>query len=93
MQIASGATPLPPRLLMFNDTQWIGDYVASGTTQIVMDLLNSGTAALPIRIAIREGTGCIDHAGLFQHNAVQFTRRWRMAPRHVFTERRESDRH
>jgi hypothetical protein len=57
IQIASGATPLPPRLLMFNDTQWIGDYVASGITQIAMDLLNSGTAALPIRIAIREGTG------------------------------------
>jgi hypothetical protein len=57
LQIASGATPLPPRLLMFNDTQWIGDYVANGVTQIAMDLLNSGTAALPVRIAVSEGRG------------------------------------
>ena len=57
IQIASGATPLAPRLLMFNDTQWIGNYLAAGVTQVAIDLLNSGAAALPIRIAIREGTG------------------------------------
>jgi hypothetical protein len=57
IQIASGATPLAPRLLMFNDTQWIGNFSAAGVSQVAMDLLNSGTTALPIRIAIREGTG------------------------------------
>jgi len=57
LQIASGATPLPPRLLMFNQSQWTGDFVAAGVTQVAMDLLNTGASTLPIRITIREGTG------------------------------------
>ncbi len=57
LQLSSGASPLPPRLTAINDSQWLGNFTAAGVTAVAMDLLNSGTTSLPIRIAIREGTG------------------------------------
>jgi hypothetical protein len=57
MQISSGAAPLPPRLVALNDSQWLGDFTAVGVTSVAMDLLNPGSAALSMRIAIREAAG------------------------------------
>ncbi len=45
------------KLVTLNRTRWTGDYSGQGVKQISMDLKNFGSAALPIRIAIREGTG------------------------------------
>ena len=57
LQISSGSFGGASRLITFNDTQWIGNYTAAGVTQIAMDLKNFSGGTLPIRIAIREGTG------------------------------------
>ncbi len=57
LQLSSGASPLPPRMTGFNDSQWLGNFTAAGVTAVAMDLLNSGTTSLSMRVAIREGTG------------------------------------
>jgi hypothetical protein len=57
LQLSSGASPLPPRMTAFNDSQWLGNFTAAGVTAVAMDLLNSGTNSLSMRVAIREGTG------------------------------------
>lgn len=57
LQVSSGAFGIVPRLVTHNRTQWVGDYAAQGVVQIEMDLRNFGSSALPIRVAIREGTG------------------------------------
>jgi hypothetical protein len=63
LQLSSGASPLPPRLVGFNDSQWLGNYTATGVTAVAMDLLNSGTTSLSMRVAIREGTGTASTPG------------------------------
>jgi hypothetical protein len=63
LQLSSGASPLPPRLVGFNDSQWLGNYTAAGVTAVAMDLLNSGTTSLSMRVAIREGTGTASTPG------------------------------
>ena len=55
-QLNSGASPLPPRMVAFNDTQWLGNFTAAGVTAVAVDLLNSGTS-LSMRVAIREAAG------------------------------------
>jgi len=62
-ELSSGASPLPPRLTGFNDSQWLGNFTAAGVTEVAMDLLNSGTTSLPMRIAIREAAGGSSTAG------------------------------
>ncbi len=57
LQLASGSFGGSPRLIMFNDAQWLGDYLAAGVVGIKMQLQNFGAAAIPMRIAIREGSG------------------------------------
>lgn len=57
LQVSSGSLGVEPRLITFNQTQWIGNYVTAKVVGLKMDLKNFGTSALPIRIAIREGTG------------------------------------
>ena len=57
LQIASGTYGGGVRLTTFNRAQWLGNYISAGVTGISMDLRNFGPNALPIRIAIREGTG------------------------------------
>lgn len=57
LQVSSGSFDSEPRLITFNQTQWTGNYVAAGVGSISMQLKNFGTAALPIRIAIRDATG------------------------------------
>ena len=44
------------RLTAFNRDQWLGDYIAAGVNGIDMDLLNTGTATLSIRIAFKQDT-------------------------------------
>ena len=56
LPVTSGAGAVP-RLLAFNNAQWIGDFATAGVTAVDMDLKNFGAGALPIRIAIREGSG------------------------------------
>lgn len=57
LQLNSGASPLPPRLAAFNDSQWLGNFTAAGVTEVGVDLLNSGTTSLSMRVAIREAAG------------------------------------
>jgi hypothetical protein len=57
LQLSSGASPLPPRLTGLNDSQWLGNFTAAGVTAVAIDLLNSGTTSLSMRVAIREAAG------------------------------------
>src|SRR5437870_4753331 len=57
MQVSSGTFGGGPRLITFNQSQWIGNYVSAGVSGVSMDLKNFGPSTIPIRIAIREGTG------------------------------------
>jgi hypothetical protein len=57
LQLSAGGTGGSSRLLGVNQMQWIGDYLTAGVAEVGMDLLNPGTNALSIRVAIREGTG------------------------------------
>lgn len=42
---------------MFNQNQWDSDYVTDGITSIRMDLLNSGTVPLQVRLGLRNSAG------------------------------------
>src|SRR5438445_6886402 len=44
------------RLTAFNRDQWLGDYITAGVNWIDMDLLNTGTVTLSIRIAFKQDT-------------------------------------
>ena len=57
LQISSGSFCGSARLVTFNQSQWVGNYAGAGVSQIAMDLKNLGSSTIPIRIAIREGTG------------------------------------
>ena len=55
MQITSIGGGGPGRFLVaFNQTQWIGNYIAAGVTSIEMDLRNQGSVNLSIRLAFKE---------------------------------------
>src|SRR5580704_1363575 len=41
LQVSSGGS-FPSRLITFNDSQWLGNYVAAGVTRVEMDLKNFG---------------------------------------------------
>jgi len=56
MQVVSGSFGGSSRMVTFNDSQWLGNYLGAGVTQIKMDLRNFGSSAIPIRIAIRESS-------------------------------------
>lgn len=45
------------RLTVFNGSQWNSNYVADGITAIRLDLLNSGTVPLQIRLGLRNSGG------------------------------------
>lgn len=45
------------RLTVFNQTQWDSNYVTDGVTSIRMDLLNSGTVPLQVRLGLRNSVG------------------------------------
>ena len=55
MQITSIGGVGPGRFLVaFNQTQWIGNYIATGVISIEMDLRNQGAVNLSIRLAFKE---------------------------------------
>lgn len=45
------------RLTVFNQSQWDSDYITDGVTSVRMDLLNSGTVPLQIRLGLRNPVG------------------------------------
>ena len=53
---SNGAGGTDSRLVAFNRTQWLGNYVAAGITEIDMDLENLGSVTLSIRLAFRGST-------------------------------------
>lgn len=57
LQVSSGSFGGAARMLTFNTSQWLGNYVAAGVSGVRMDLKNFGSSAIPIHIAIREGNG------------------------------------
>ena len=54
--VADGAGSFS-RLTVFNVSQWDSNYITDGVTSIRMDLLNSGSSALQIRLGLRDGAG------------------------------------
>ena len=64
VQFTSGSFGGATRLIMFNDSQWIGDFSSMSVFQIAMDLKNFNNAApVPIRIAIREASSTASTPG------------------------------
>lgn len=49
--ISKGGGGVDSRLVIFNTSQWLGDYTDAGITDISLDLANFGTQALSIRLA------------------------------------------
>ena len=45
------------RLTIFNQNQWSSNYLVDGVTSIGMDLLNSGSVSLQIRLGLRNSGG------------------------------------
>jgi hypothetical protein len=53
---SSGGTGAGSRMVMFNNAQWTGDYIAAGAVALEADLINLGATELPMRVAV-EGAG------------------------------------
>jgi hypothetical protein len=53
---SAGGSGAGSRLVMFNRTQWTGDFSSAGVTSLAADLINLGPNPLPIRIGV-EGSG------------------------------------
>lgn len=45
------------RMIIFNQLEWSGDYIAAGIGQIEMDLANFGATELSMRLGFRETSG------------------------------------
>ena len=50
--VSTGGGGPGSQMIMFNRTQWTGDYTAAGVARIAMDLANFGSGSLSIRIAV-----------------------------------------
>jgi len=57
LQVSSGTFGGGPHLTVFNRSQWSGDYLAAGATNISMDLKNFGSGFLHMRLVIRDCRG------------------------------------
>ena len=55
--ISSGSPLAGGKMVMFNNAQWTGDYLAAGVRQIDVDLANFGASALSIRLAFEGNLG------------------------------------
>ncbi len=53
---ADGMVGAGGRLIVFNRSQWVGDYITPGVAAIEMDLKNLGSATLSMRIAFKQTT-------------------------------------
>jgi MYXO-CTERM domain-containing protein len=51
--VSSGGGGPGSKPVVFNRTQWTGDYAAAGVGVIAMDLINSGNTSLEMRVALR----------------------------------------
>jgi autotransporter-associated beta strand protein len=69
LQVSSGSFGVEPKLITFNQAQWTGDYIAAGVGAVSMSLKNFGGSTIPIRIAIRDGTGGQTVGGYSSTNA------------------------
>ena len=70
MQITSiGGGGAGRYLVAFNQTQWIGNYIATGVISIEMDLRNQGSVNLSIRLAFKE-TGNFGSPGYLSSTAA-----------------------
>jgi hypothetical protein len=57
LQVSSGTLGGGPRLITFNDAQWIGNYASAHVNEISMDLKDLGSQTLSMRIAMRATNG------------------------------------
>lgn len=57
LQVSSGSFGGNVRLLIFNQAQWVGNYVSAGVGRVDMDLNNFTNNPLTIRFGLRSGTG------------------------------------
>ena len=55
--VSAGGVGPGSRMVMFNLSQWAGDYTAAGVDGITMDLANFGSGPLSIRIAVGDVGG------------------------------------
>lgn len=55
--VSAGGIGAGSRMVMFNNTQWAGDYLSAGVTRIEVDMANFGATPLSMRIAIEGGPG------------------------------------
>ncbi len=53
---SNGGTGAGSRLVVFNTTAWTGDYLSAGILTLAMDLRNSGSTSLSLRVAL-DGPG------------------------------------
>jgi hypothetical protein len=53
--VSSGSSGAGGKMIMFNRSQWTGDYIAAEIVSIRMWLINEGNTAMQIRIAINSG--------------------------------------
>ena len=58
---AGGAGP-GSRMVMFNQTQWAGNYIAAGVDGIRVGFENAGTTAVTMRLAFQGGTSATRYA-------------------------------
>jgi hypothetical protein len=56
LQITSDGNGATGRLTVFNRTQWLGNYITAGVSEINLDLNNFGATALSIRLAFKSAT-------------------------------------
>jgi hypothetical protein len=56
LQLTSDGSGSNGRLTAFNRTQWTGNYIAAGVTEIDMDLNNFSNVTLSIRLAFKSAT-------------------------------------
>jgi hypothetical protein len=54
--ISSGGAGAGSRMVMFNTTQWAGNYAAAGVDRITAQMNNLGSTSLRMRVAIRGGS-------------------------------------
>ena len=57
LNLSSGGLGAGSRLVMFNQTQWAGNYLAAGVTRIDLQMANFGATTLQMRIAIENVLG------------------------------------
>ncbi|MEE9297340.1 MAG: hypothetical protein V3W34_20570 [Phycisphaerae bacterium] len=57
LNVSTGGFGPGSRLVMFNQAQWAGNYLATGVTRIEADMANLGTTPLSMRIAIEGNLG------------------------------------